>query len=343
MGDQVHWCLLMEKVQHKLSIPDELAGKRLDQALAELLPDYSRSKIKEWILAGQVSLDGETPVPRTRIAAGQQVVLDAVQEEQVTTGPEAMDLSVIYEDESILVIDKPAGLVVHPGAGNAAGTLVNGLLHYDPELAHLPRGGLLHRLDKDTAGLLLVARDLPAHTRLVRDLQDRKITREYRAVCGGRLTAGGQVDAPVGRHPTHRTRMAVTDRGKPAVTHFRVLRRFAAHTFLALRLEAGRTHQIRVHMAHVRHPLAGDPVYGGRLKMPAGMSDAQRDALHGFHRQALHASRLMFRHPADDREMVFQSRLPDDFVTLLQVLDDSSQPAAFYNELQWPETHPASN
>lgn len=330
----------MQTKRYNLTISEDLAGKRLDQVLAALLPDYSRSRLKTWILAGEVTVDGGTATPRARVQAGQRVDVNAVIEVQEASQPEPIRLDVVFEDDAVLVINKPAGLVVHPGAGNPAGTLLNGLLHHAADLASLPRSGILHRLDKDTSGLLLVARTLPAHTRLVRDLQDRAITREYRAVCTGRITAGGHVDAPIGRHVTQRTRMAVTDKGKPAVTHYRVLERFAAHTFLALRLETGRTHQIRVHMAHVRHALVGDPAYGGRLKIPAGTSPALETTLRGFCRQALHASRLAFRHPLSGETVECRAPLPRDFENLLSVLadgiDDETRDVSDWDRMTWP-------
>jgi len=330
--------VLIRSTHRSIVIPPQLAGRRLDQVLAELFADFSRSRHKQWIQDGCVSLDGARPLPRTRVRAGQTVALNMIVEEIVETRPEPMPLTVVHEDESILVIDKPAGLVVHPGAGNPAGTLVNGLLHYAPELGALPRCGLLHRLDKDTSGLLLVVKTLPAHTRLVRDLQQRHITREYRAICTGRLTAGGSVSAAIGRHPTQRTRMAVNPRGRDAVTHYRVLARFPAHGFLALRLATGRTHQIRVHMAHIRHPLVGDPVYGGRLKIPAGAPEPLADALRGFHRQALHASRLQFRHPVSGERMMLEAPLPDDMKRLLHVLGAEQPDGACLEAMQWPPT-----
>jgi 23S rRNA pseudouridine1911/1915/1917 synthase len=358
----------METLKHDVTIPLELDGKRLDQALAELLPDYSRSRLKQWILDGQVVLDGNKPAPRTRVQSGQHVVLTAVMDDELPAEPEAMALDIVFEDEAVLVINKPAGLVVHPGAGVAGGTLMNGLLHYAPALAAVPRSGILHRLDKDTSGLLLVTKTLPAHTHLVQDLEHRRIRREYRAVSNGRLTAGGHIDAPVGRHPTHRTRMAVfkneAKKGKPALTHYRVLARFAAHTFLALRLETGRTHQIRVHMAHVRHALVGDATYGGRLKVPSGASAELAETLRHFSRQALHASGLVFTHPVTGDVIELRSQLPADFVRLLNALDasDSSMPedrdsrkadsgksdperwgperwdSERWNKMQWPKT-----
>ena len=325
-------------MEQECEIPEELAGKRLDQALALLFPDYSRSRLKAWILDGRVRLEGSVATPRTAVSAGQRVALRPEQDTRAADAPEAMDLDVVYEDATVLVINKPPGLVVHPGAGQASGTLVNGLLHRWPDLKALPRGGLLHRLDKDTSGLLLVARTEGAYTRLVQDLQAREISREYRAVCAGQVTAGGTVEAPVGRHPTHRTRMAVTSRGRPAVTHYRVLARFAAHSFLAVRLETGRTHQIRVHLAHVGHPLLGDPVYGGRLRFPAGASDHCRQQLESFRRQALHASHLRFRHPDSGETVACAAPLPGDLLNLLAALAGPDAGEDF-TALAWPDSH----
>lgn len=331
----------METIRHRLTIPEALAGQRLDQALASLLPDYSRSRIKAWILSGDILVEGKSAAPRDRVRAGQQIEVHAVVAVQETSAPEPIELTIVYEDDDVLVIDKPAGLVVHPGAGNPAGTLLNGLLHHAPELVNLPRSGILHRLDKDTSGLLLIARKVPAHTRLVRALEKRVISREYRAVCSGRVTAGGHVDAPIGRHPTQRTKQAVTDKGKPAVTHYRALARFAAHSFLALRLESGRTHQIRVHMAHIRHALVGDPVYGGRLGIPAGTSPELEAVLRGFSRQALHASRLSFAHPVSGETIECHAPLPADLLELLAALaaqgDAPKLADADWDAMTWPQ------
>ncbi len=315
-------------------IPPSCDGKRFDQALAEMFPDYSRARLQGWIRGGRALLDEQQVQPRTRVRPGQRAELRPALEAQVADASEAMTLDILYEDEHLIVINKPAGLVVHPGAGNPAGTLLNGLLHHAPELARLPRAGILHRLDKDTSGVMLVCRSVAAQTQLTRDLEKRLIGREYRAVCQDRLTAGGTVDAPVGRHRVHRTRMAVTNAGKPAVTHYRVLHRFAAHTFLAVRLETGRTHQIRVHMAHANHPLVGDPVYGGRLRLPKGAGTGIHAALQAFHRQALHASDIRFVHPASGAAQAFHAPLPADLLALLRALADN-QPVDF-DALQWP-------
>jgi 23S rRNA pseudouridine1911/1915/1917 synthase len=317
-------------------IDEDCNGKRFDQALAVLFPDYSRARLQNWIKQGRALLDGAVVQPRTRVKTGQAVELDAVVETIGEPAPEPMQLDIVFEDEHIMVINKPAGLVVHPGAGNPAGTLMNGLLHHAPELGTLPRAGILHRLDKDTTGLLMIARSVRAHTRLVRDMEERKIRREYRAVCNDRLVAGATVDAPVGRDPGHRTRMKVTSTGKPAVTHYRVLARFAMHSFIAVRLETGRTHQIRVHMMHTHHPLIGDPVYGGRLRVPAGSDEQLTAALQGFKRPALHAYELGFEHPDSGAAMRFQAPLPQDLLDLLHALAPRS--ALDFGALQWPES-----
>ncbi len=333
----------MDNDTRELVIPGNLDGRRLDQALCTLLPDHSRSRIKQWILDGCVALDGGAAEPRTRVAQGQAVTirhLPVPEDEAAPARAEPLPLAIVHEDAHLIIIDKPAGLVVHPGAGNRSGTLENGLLAHDPRLAELPRSGLIHRLDKDTSGLLVVARTPAAHTALVRDLEARQITREYRAVCVGRMTAGGTVDAPISRHPSQRTRMAIVTGGRPAVTHYRVLARFAHHTLVAVRLETGRTHQIRVHMAHVRHPLLGDPAYGGRLIIPAGSSAVLADALRAMRRQALHASRLMLRHPVSGAALDFTAALPGDFLRLLVVLSGGEAAAAQHAEAPWPDTPP---
>lgn len=326
----------MSIVRHAITVTAEQAGRRLDQALAELLPDYSRSRLKEWIVAGQVLLDGAVPEPRTRVAAGQRVELEAIVEAVGAVAPQPVGFDVVYEDDAVLVVLKPAGLVVHPGAGNRDATLENGLRHRRPALAELPRSGLLHRLDKDTSGLVLVAKTLAAHTHLTRELQQRRIAREYRAIVNGVMTAGGTVAAPIGRHPTQRTRMAVVTGGREAVTHYRVLARFVAHTWLAVRLETGRTHQIRVHMAHLGFPLVGDRTYGGRPRLPPGAAPELAAALRGFPRQALHACALGFGHPASGVPMRFEAPLPADMRELLAALAGSPTKGAALAALPWP-------
>jgi 23S rRNA pseudouridine1911/1915/1917 synthase len=303
------------------TIPLELAGSRLDQALAKMFPDYSRSRLTQWLKKGLVSVDGESRRPRDTVLGGESVIVKPQAEVAVTSRPEPIALEVVFEDEDLLVINKPAGLVVHPGAGNLRGTLMNGLLHHAPGLADLPRAGIVHRLDKETSGLLLVGKTLTAHTALTRALAEREIARHYQAICVGRLTAGGTINAPISRHPVDRLRMAVQSDGKPAVTHYRVLRRFAAHTYISVKLDTGRTHQIRVHFAHRRNPLVGDPVYGGRWGLPAGADEALANALRGFKRQALCATRLELAHPASGEPLEFEIAPPADFQALLAELD----------------------
>jgi 23S rRNA pseudouridine1911/1915/1917 synthase len=305
-------------------IPDECAGQRLDQALAKLFPEYSRSRLKAWLLGGAIDVDGESPRPRDPVHGGETVALRAEPEVSVSADPEPIALAVVHEDDALMVINKPAGLVVHPGAGNSRGTLMNGLLHHASELQELPRAGIIHRLDKDTSGLLLIAKTLQAHTALVRLLADRDIARHYLAVCNGVLTGGGTIDAALGRHRVDRKRMCVRDDGKPAVTHYTVKERFAAHTFVNVKLETGRTHQIRVHFAHRRHALVGDPVYGGRLALPKAAGDKVIQVLRGFKRQALHASRLEFVHPASGEALSFSVPVPDDFANLLDALREGT-------------------
>lgn len=302
-------------------VGDDLEGARLDQAAARLFPEFSRARLQDWIRAGRLHLDGRPARQRDRVRSGSSLLLDAELEVEVSWGGEAMALSILYEDEHLLVIDKPAGLVVHPGAGNPRGTLVNALLAHRPELARLPRAGIVHRLDKDTSGLLVVAASPLAHTSLVAQLQEKRVSREYFAVVRGRLSGGGTVDAPIGRHPRQRTRMAVLAQGgKPAVTHYRINRRFAHYTALDVQLETGRTHQIRVHLTHRGYPLLGDPVYGGRVQLPPGCSETLAGALRAFRRQALHARRLQFEHPATGLSREFSSPLAADLEALVDLL-----------------------
>jgi 23S rRNA pseudouridine1911/1915/1917 synthase len=309
-------------------VPPDSAGLRLDQALAAMFPQFSRSRLKQWIEDGRVEVDGLRLRPRDKVAGGERVRLEAAVEPDERVLPEPIPLTVVHEDESVMVVDKPAGLVVHPGAGNPAGTLQNALLHRHPALAALPRAGIVHRLDKDTSGLMVVAATLEAHADLVRQLDERSVRREYRLVCQGVLTAGGTVDAPIGRHRTDRKRMAVRGDGRPARTHYRVVERFRAHTDVLARLETGRTHQIRVHFAHLRHPLVGDPVYGGRLRLPPGDNEDLAAVLRAFRRQALHAARLEFEHPASRERMAFESPLPADFEALLAALRADAEQGA---------------
>ncbi len=305
-------------------VPLDCAGRRVDQVLADLFSEYSRSRLKQWLTDGHVLVNGAPLRPKDKVWGGECIEVTVVEAPQQEDLPQAIALNIVYEDEAIIVIDKPAGLVVHPGSGNPDRTLLNALLHHAPELINVPRAGIVHRIDKETSGLLVVARTLESQTALVEQLQERAFERIYDAVVVGVMTAGGTVDAPIGRHPIDRKRMAVTERGKPAVTHYRVAERFRGHTHIKVRLETGRTHQIRVHMAYVHYPLVGDPVYGGRLKLPAGASEALRQTVRGFHRQALHARELGLAHPGSGEMMRWESPLPEDMRTLLAVLREDA-------------------
>jgi len=310
----------MSEERQTRPIPAELAGLRLDQALARMFPQYSRSRLKEWLLAGAITLDGGPRRPRDAVAGGEIVSLLAQAEVAVRDQPEPIALTVVFEDEDLLLVDKPAGLVVHPGAGNPAGTLMNGLLHHAPSLEKVPRAGIIHRIDKDTSGLLLVAKTLEAHTALVRLLSDREISRNYLAICDGVLTGGGTINEPIARHPVDRKRMSIQQDGKPAVTHYTVIERFRAYTYISVKLETGRTHQIRVHFAHRRHALVGDQTYGRRLALPAGASEDLIAVLRRFKRQALHATKLAFVHPVTAEPLEFEVAPPADFQKLVEIM-----------------------
>ncbi len=300
-------------------VPAEAAGMRLDQCLANLFSDYSRSRLKQWIEDGRVLVDGQRWRPRDKVRGGERIDLEIVVEAAGRCEAQALPLTVIFEDAHLLVVDKPVGLVVHPAAGHHDGTLQNALLHHAPELDKLPRAGIVHRLDKDTSGLLVVARTLKAHKSLVDQLQARTVKREYLALVAGKMITGGTVNAPVGRHPVNRKRFAVIEDGKEAITHYRIAERFPHHTLIKVQLETGRTHQIRVHMAYLRFPLLGDPEYG-RLRLPPGASDHLTEVLRGFKRQALHARRLSLVHPANGEKVSWESPLPEDFENLLEAL-----------------------
>lgn len=306
-----------------MNIPEEMSGQRLDVALAMLFPDYSRNRLKQWILQGQVLVDGQQVKPREKLIGNEvlEITFKHVEQENHCV-PEAIDLNIVYEDDALIVINKPAGLVVHPAAGHYSGTLQNALLHYDSRLEEVPRAGIVHRIDKDTTGLLVVARTLIAHKFLVEQLQARDIHREYQAVIHGVLTGGGMVDQPIGRHPRDRVRMAVRENGKPSLTHYRVKQRFREHTHIDVKLDSGRTHQIRVHMQHIRHSIVGDPVYSGRQRVPAQASESLIQTLRQFKRQALHAYQLTLSHPLSKEELCVQAPLPDDFSQLLAVLEE---------------------
>ncbi len=303
-------------------VPPELTGQRFDQALAQLFPEYSRSRLSTWVKEGRVLLDGRPARPRDAVLGGQKVQVQVPEEPLSELAPEALPLEIVYEDAALIVVNKPAGLVVHPGAGNRAGTLQNALLHHAPELAQVPRAGLVHRIDKDTSGLLVVARTLEAHTALVAALQAREFERGYLAVAIGVMTGGGTVDAPIKRHPTDRIRMSVREGGRDAVTHYRVLKRFRAYTYMSVALETGRTHQIRVHLAHIKYPLVGDQLYGRRLGPPRNASPQLQETLHSFHRQALHAAKLGLVHPVTGAALLWEVPPPADFQGLLAALEE---------------------
>ncbi|MGE3296765.1 MAG: 23S rRNA pseudouridine(1911/1915/1917) synthase RluD [Porticoccaceae bacterium] len=309
-----------QRVRRRAQVPRELEGQRLDQAAATLFDDFSRARLQHWIGAGDLRVDGAARRSKDRLAGGEWLCLDAPLEPAGDWIEQPVPLRVVYEDAELLVIDKPAGLVVHPGAGNRDGTLLNGLLRHCPELRALPRAGIVHRLDKDTTGLLVIAKTLRAHADLVAQLRERTVSRDYDALVRGLVISGGTVSAPLGRHPTARTRMAVVAGGRAAVTHYRVAQRLPRHTLLRVSLETGRTHQIRVHLAHIGHPVVGDPLYGGRLQLPAGTGPACTAALTGFRRQALHAARLSVLHPATGVVMTWEAPLPADFAALLATL-----------------------
>jgi 23S rRNA pseudouridine1911/1915/1917 synthase len=301
-------------------IPPDYAGLRLDQAIAKLFPEHSRARLQEFIRKKQVSVNGEYKRPRDKVNGGEEIIIEAELKPEQSWLPQMIALDVIYEDETLLVINKPVGLVVHPAVGNRAGTLLNALLHHADALVNLPRAGIVHRLDKDTSGIMVVAKTLTAHTNLVKQLQKRGIEREYRAVVCGVMTAGGTIKASIGRHPTQRTKMAVVSSGKNAITHFRVLEKFRAHTYIKVNLETGRTHQIRVHMAHSHYPLLGDATYNHRIYLPAGATSELLTELQGFRHQALHAYRLQLVHPETQETMSWSAPLPNDFIHLLDIL-----------------------
>ena len=312
---------MTNKVELTALVPAAMDGDRLDQAAAQLFPDYSRSRLQSWIKKGELLVDGEERRTRDKVSEGMCLSIEVELEPEVVWEPQDIALDIVYEDESIIVLNKPAGLVVHPGAGNPDGTLVNALLNYSADMVNLPRGGIVHRLDKETSGIMVVAKTLPAHHHLVNQLQKRTVKREYCAICVGAMTGGGTINEPIGRHPKQRKSMAVRALGgKTAITHYRLVTRFANYTQIAVNLETGRTHQIRVHMAHRKYPLIGDPVYGGRPRIPKNASHELITALRAFPRQALHAQSLGLIHPDSGEEMQFECPIADDILELLDVL-----------------------
>ena len=306
---------------HELEFTLDQIGLRLDQALARALPQYSRARLQSWIESGAVKVDGRQPRPRDKVQGGEHVRIEARLEPETRVAAEDLPVDVVYKDRGIFIINKPAGLVVHPGAGNASHTLQNALLALDPKLAVVPRAGLVHRLDKDTSGLMVVARTPEAHAALVEAISSRDVERAYLAICVGVMTGGGTVDEPIGRHRTLRVRMAVRPDGREAVTHYRVLKRFRGHTFVRAELETGRTHQIRVHLDHIGFPLVGDPVYGTRRRIPKGAGPALIAALDNFKRQALHATRLALEHPLTGKPLEWEAPVPPDMTALLETLE----------------------
>ncbi len=310
----------MKLIKQRLQITNAQAGIRFDQALHQLLPAYSRSRIQQWIDQGFVLVNYRQAKIRQKVVAGDWIDLDVPQQAQISDLAQPIDFEIIHQDDDLFIVNKPAGLVVHPAAGHPDGTLVNGLLARDAELQQLPRAGIVHRLDKDTTGVMMVARNLPAYHWLVEELQARRVKREYLALAQGVVSEGGTVEGAIGRHPKNRKKMSVQSNGKPAVTHFQVSRQFQHHSLLKVQLETGRTHQIRVHMAHIHHPLLGDPVYGGRGRLPSAMGDDLAGGIRGFERQALHAENLAFVHPGSKQEVRFHAPLPADFESLIEQL-----------------------
>lgn len=308
-------------------IPEILGNHRLDVALSQLFSDYSRNQIQQWIRGGSVRINNQViHKPRHVVSAGQTVTIDAEIQENTTWEAQEIPLTIVYEDDALMIINKPIGLIVHPGAGNPDHTLVNALLHHAPALAAVPRAGVIHRLDKDTSGLLVIAKTLPAHNALIKQMQAREITREYRAVVHGYIISGGTIDLPMGRHSTQRTKMAIKAHGKEAITHYRVIEHFREHTLLSIKLETGRTHQIRVHFSHYNYPLVGDPTYGkrGQYQYPE-LSEAAQSALKGFHHQALHAYKLGLTHPISQRYLEWKAPIPDDMEALILALREDMQ------------------
>ncbi|GBL53609.1 MULTISPECIES: 23S rRNA pseudouridine(1911/1915/1917) synthase RluD [Pseudomonas] len=316
---------MSDLIQLAAEVPFDLGGQRLDQVAAQLFPEHSRSRLAGWIKDGHLTVDGAVLRPKDVVHAGSRLALEVQLEAQGEWKAQDIELDIVYEDEHILVIDKPAGLVVHPAAGHQDGTLLNALLHHVPHLANVPRAGIVHRLDKDTTGLMVVAKTLEAHTNLVAQLQARSVSRIYEAIVVGVIVAGGKVDAPISRHGVMRQKMAVVPTGKQAISHYRVLERFRSHTHTRVKLETGRTHQIRVHMSHIGFPLVGDPVYGGRFRIPPGASPTLVESLRDFPRQALHARFLELDHPATGVRMKWESPLPDDFTWLLSLLRQDNE------------------
>jgi len=311
-----------QTIIEKFNIPEELKGLRIDQAIAKLLPDYSRSQLQKWLLSGAILVNNQQVNLKKKVQGGELVELNATIVPEQRWEAQALPLDIIYQDDEIAVINKPADLVTHPGAGNADGTLVNALLHHIPETQTLARAGIIHRLDKETSGLLVVAKTLHAHNALTKALQAREIHREYECIVQGKLISGGTIDEPIGRHPKNRLQQAVITSGKPAVTHYRIIERFQHYTHLKVILETGRTHQIRVHMAHIGFPIVGDPLYGGRKRTPKNLPVELKTVVNDFKRQALHAKRLILTNPSTGEKQTFIAPAPADFMALLNQLKE---------------------
>jgi len=317
---------MIEHIEKQLTVPRELHSQRIDAVIAQMLPEYSRSLISTWIKTGAARVNNKNCKPKDKALAGDLIDIKVefvLQETDFNQcAAEDIPIDIVFEDDEVIVLNKPAGLVVHPGAGNREHTLVNALLHHAPSLQHLPRAGIIHRLDKDTTGLLIVAKTLTAHTFLIRQMQARDIQRNYITLVQGHVIAGGTVDTGFGRHPKNRLKMSVIGQGRQAVTHYTVNRQYHDFTLLDVSLETGRTHQIRVHLAHINHPVVGDQLYAGRMRLPLNASDELRTALQQFKRQALHAVSISFAHPVTKEELTFEAPIPDDFELLLTNLDE---------------------
>ena len=328
----------MDQKAINLVVDDDNNNQRFDKVVAMLLQDFSRMTIKNWINSGNVLLDNHTAEPKTKVYKGQKIKVFPIIEDRQETVAEKIDFGIAYEDQDLLIVEKPSGMVVHPGHGNLTGTLQNGLLYYLPSLKNLPRGGLIHRLDKDTSGLLVVAKTSHSYTQMVSALEKREILREYRAICVGALSSGGKVDAKISRDTKNRIKFAISKNGKQALTHFRILRKFEKHTYIGLRLDTGRTHQIRVHMSHIKYPLLGDPLYGKRLIVPQSASKTLQSKLQQFKRQALHANKISLRHPITHQELTIRSKIPEDILSILMALSNGQMNREDIENLQYPQT-----
>ena len=311
----------MRKIQLEIVIPEKFKGKRLDLALSKLFPEHSRSRIQSWIKAGEVEVNNSKYKQRNVVNSGDIIKINTTLKSIDKHQAEHIGLDVIYEDKAIIILNKPAGLVVHPGAGNQKHTLVNALLHFDEKLDVLPRAGIIHRLDKDTTGIMIIARTIESYTYLVNELQKRNIKRNYKAIICGQLVTGGVIENKIGRHPVHRTKMAVTDKGKLAITHYRIIKKFQHYTYLDIQLGTGRTHQIRVHMNNEKHPIIGDPLYGKNTFIKKGIDASLREFIKNFKRQALHAYNLEFTHPISKKIISLKAELPDDMNNLIKILE----------------------